>query len=140
MKIILTFCLCTIDNHLLPLQNVHHGPAIGAGLLHSKVKIMETRVYKSKSNGWSAISEIDLGDNRVLTINTCKRIGGRLVSHASVAKREGSFLQHVIFQDYSAWVAIGGNRSTEKAVSELHSSVDFEAVIKAASAHYEGGR
>jgi len=97
---------------------------------------MNTRIYKSKVNGWSANSDIDLGDERVLTINTCKR-RGVIVSHASVSKRDGAFLQHVIFQDYSARVAIGGNRSTEKAVSDLHSSIDFEAVIKAASDHYE---
>jgi hypothetical protein len=80
-----------------------------------------------------------MAGGRVLTINTCKRNGGVIVSHASVAKREGAFLSHIIFQDYSELVAIGGNRATEKAVAELHQTIDFEAVIKAASAHYEGG-
>ena len=121
------------------MHNDHQGLAIGAGPLHSKVNIMEIRVYKSKSNGWSASSEIAMAGGRVLTINTCKRNGGVIVSHASVAIRDGAFLQHVIFQDYSTRVAIGGNRATEKSVSDLHSSIDFEAVMKAASAHYEGG-
>ena len=89
---------------------------------------MNTRIQKSKILGWNATSEIELGNSRN---------GGVIVSHASVAKREGSFLNHLIFQDYSARIAFGGNRSTEKAVTELHSSIDFEAVIKAANDHYE---
>lgn len=97
---------------------------------------MNTRIYKSKFNGWTGLSEFDLGNNRVLTINTCKRNGGAIVSHASVAKRDGAFLSHIIFQDYSARVAIGGNRATEKAIAELHNSIDFEAVKLAAIAHY----
>ena len=98
---------------------------------------MNTRIQKSKILGWNATSEIELGNSRVLTIRTCKRNGGVIVSYASAAKREGAFLQHVIFQDYSERVAIGGNRATEKSVSDLHSSIDFEAVIKAANDHYE---
>ena len=98
---------------------------------------MNTRIQKSKILGWNATSEIELGNSRVLTIRTCKRNGGVIVSHASVAKREGSFLNHLIFQDFSARIAFGGKRSTEKAVTELHLSIDFESVIKAANDHYE---
>jgi len=101
---------------------------------------METRLYKSKTTGWTARAEIELGQGRVLSIVTCKRNGGAIVSHASVAKRDGAFLQHVIFQDYSARVAVGGKRATENAVFDLHKSIDLDSVIKAASAHYEGGR
>ena len=101
---------------------------------------MEIRVYKSRVKGWCAESVITMAGGRVLTIDTREGDGGVIVSHASVGKRERAFLQHVIFEDYSTRVAIGGNRATEKSVSDLHSSIDFDAVIQAASAHYEGGR
>lgn len=138
-KIFSIFCLCTIDMDFMPLQNVSHGLAIGAGPYSQRANKMKIRVYKSKFNGWTANSEIEIGQGRVLQINTCKRNGGAIVSHASVAKRDGAFLSHIIFQDYSARVAIGGNRATEKAVAELHQTIDFDSVIAAASAHYEGG-
>jgi hypothetical protein len=98
------------------------------------------RLYKSKTTGWTARNEIELGQGRVLSISTCKRNSGRITSFASVAKRDGAFLQHVMYQDYSATVAVGGKRATENAVFALHQSIDLDSVIAAASAHYEGGR
>lgn len=95
-----------------------------------------TRVYKSKFNGWTAHDELDLGNNRVLSIVTCKRNGGAITTHASVATRSGAFLHHVMFQDYSATVAQGGTRATEKAIIELHQSVNVPAVIEVARKHY----
>lgn len=97
---------------------------------------METRIHKSKIEGWTAKSEIQLSGNRVLTITTRKWNSGLIVSFATVAEKHGSMLFHSVHKDFAKYVAQSDKRATEKAISELHHSVDFDAVINAAISHY----
>lgn len=72
----------------------------------------------------------------MLTINTRKNSTGKIASHASVATKNGTFLEHAIYQDYSAIVAISDKRATEKNVKALHDSINLESVLNQAVNFY----
>ena len=94
------------------------------------------RIYKS-IRGWRADTEVSLVDNLVLSITTMKRNNGSITSHASVARRDGDFLSHMLYQDYSKTVAVAStNRATEKAIFQCHNSIDLESVKQDALAFY----
>ena len=101
---------------------------------------MKTQVYKS-INGWTAETQIDIpdvGENFVLRIATSKWGKGTVVTNASVSKRDGYFLSHRLYEDYSKVILSEVTRCTEKTVRSQHASVTgmVEAVIGAVREHY----
>ena len=74
-------------------------------------------------NGWKADTHIEapeLGEGRVITINTGKRSGGMVTTSAMVQKRSGAFLSFVMFQDLHRTLLAEPIRCTEKAVIDQH--------------------
>tara|TARA_R110000868_G_scaffold60_2_gene676 strand:- start:1315 stop:1632 length:318 start_codon:yes stop_codon:yes gene_type:complete len=78
-----------------------------------------TRHYKGL-RGYRSETEIKLGGNRVLSITTMKRNGGNLATCASVGLKEGSFITHTMYQDYSATLINEFKRVTKNAVIQQH--------------------
>lgn len=100
---------------------------------------MHTTIRKNTRGLWEARSEmrLDPKDNRVLQVVTGKDHTGRLRTFASVARKEGSFLHHHIFQDYAEIVfSVGAKRVTESVVRAQHESIDLESLVERAKAHY----
>lgn len=81
---------------------------------------MKINVYRSiRDGGWTAENEIDLGNDLILQLRTTKRTKG-VGCFASVHKRDGNFLTHRMFQDYSREIANEMGRATEKLVAHVH--------------------
>lgn len=82
----------------------------------------ETKIFKNSVNAWIAESTIDLQDNYILTIRTSKASSESVIrSIASVAKKEGMFLKHVLHTDYYVLVnAEPCNRVTKNAIEKCH--------------------
>ena len=108
-----------------------------------------TRIYKGR-DGWQAKTEIDLegvtlteGDKvkqGVLTISTRKTPRG-LESSASVAFRDGMFMTHRLYQDFTARMAASDVRCTEKAIRTMHDAAlaKLPTIIECARKHYKAG-
>lgn len=83
---------------------------------------MSTHVRKTKS-GWEASTECPVPGSpyQYLTIKTYKHQRGGLITVASVAKREGGFLTHLLYTDFHrSLVYIPDNRCTEANVRAQH--------------------
>jgi hypothetical protein len=61
----------------------------------------ETRLGKTMHGVWKAESSVMLDDTLCFTLTTMKRASGSVVTSASVAKREGNFYTHRMYEDYS---------------------------------------
>jgi hypothetical protein len=61
----------------------------------------ETRISKTMHGVWKAESSVMLDDTLCFTLTTMKRASGSVVTSASVAKREGNFYTHRMYEDYS---------------------------------------
>ena len=109
---------------------------------------IETRMTKGK-NGWNAKTELPLegitltdGDKvkpAILTISTRKHHRGGMVTDCSVAFRDGHFMTHRLYTDYSQSYTRDLNaRCTEKTVERMHKeAVDNIAEIESAARdHY----
>ena len=96
------------------------------------------RVSKDYRGFWRAESVFPLFGDRVLEITTRKSIDG-LGTYASVAKREGSFMTFMLYQDYLKPINATPKRCTEKAVKELHAQAlqSLETIRADALAHYQ---
>lgn len=79
-----------------------------------------TTVYKDIRNNWSAEDNITLDDKRVLRVTTIKVSDGSIVTRATVSIREGQFMSHRMFTDFSACLKTSRNRCTEKNVVAQH--------------------
>lgn len=97
-----------------------------------------TVVQKSVRGTWEALDHIELGNDRVLRINTHKVSSGELVTRATVQVRDGRFLSHRMYTDFSQCLKTSRDRCTEKNVSAQHAeAVSKLAEIKeAVTAHY----
>ena len=81
---------------------------------------MQFEVKKDK-DGWYAETSINLGDQRVFRLRTCKHRQGGLVSRGSVANIERDMLVTALGQDYSrVYKHDPLARCSEKAVKEFH--------------------
>lgn len=95
-------------------------------------------LYKDHYKNWVAETKIMLTDTIQLTIRTTKNSHGKLQSNASCAHKEGAFLRHALFEDFSVYVSTScPKRITEKAVKEQHEGLAFETIIKEAKAFYK---
>lgn len=79
-----------------------------------------TVVKKSIRGTWEAQDHIDLGNDRVLRINTHKVSDGNIVTTATVSIREGKFLSHRMFTDFSQRMMTAAIRCSEKNVATQH--------------------
>ena len=84
---------------------------------------MDTKIYNSKHDGWTAETKVALDETRVLRIYTSKRSDKWIWTYASVHHRNGTALTHAIYQDYSKPLAKSGLRCTEKNVSSQHKAI-----------------
>lgn len=78
-----------------------------------------TRHYKGL-RGYRSETTIKIGDNRVLSITTRKLNGGSLATMASVGVKEGCFVTHLMYQDYSKTLINELKRVTKNAVIQQH--------------------
>ena len=98
--------------------------------------MIEYRIYKC-IYGWKAESQVELGNDRVLSITTMKRSSGALVTTASVGKREGMFISHMMFQDFNTSVETSTPKKvTQKAVETQHIGTVVEDLVAKAIAFY----
>ena len=68
--------------------------------------------------------EFDLENNQVLTISTWRISPPYLKTTATVAAKNGSFLTHKMYEDYSkTWAHSAPSRLTDKVLKEQHNSV-----------------
>ena len=99
-----------------------------------------TFIRKDAHKNWRATDEIDLGNDRVLTITTSKNYSGNLNTNASVATKEGNFLTHVMYQDFSHTIFCRHpSRITSNVVEGQHGEAMamLESIKSAVNAHYK---
>lgn len=87
---------------------------------------------------WVAKTNIEMGDNKVLTISTSK---GRnsLRTMASVSIQEGPFLTHRMYQDFSILVdETFPKRVTSKVVESQHLLINTDTILAKAVHFYQG--
>ena len=92
-------------------------------------------------NNWRTSEEHELGNGLVLTITTHKVSSGSIVTSASVLKREGGFMVHAMYQDFSKRLGIAQFRATPKAMGEHHDACikdagGLDSLIKEAKCHH----
>ena len=97
-----------------------------------------TSIRKDIRNNWRAEDSIELGSNRVLQVTTVKVSSGEIVTRASVHKRAGGFLSHMMFQDFSQCLKTSQSRCTEKNVAAQHAAAmaKINEVHSAITVHY----
>lgn len=96
---------------------------------------------KSKRDGWQATSTYQLPDGEhELKISTYKPHAGGLLTLASVAKKDGGFRVHIMFEDYSAHLEHSRTRCTENTVAAQHlrHTTDVGPLLAKVTAIYEG--
>ena len=97
---------------------------------------MKTHIQKGR-DGWKATSRIELDNGRVLTIQTSKGSYGGLTTWASVAVRDGDFLSHRLYQDFSKTIIkTMPSRVTAKVVEAQHALIDLDNVKAMVEQHY----
>ena len=97
-----------------------------------------TVVQKSIRGTWEAQDHIELGNDRVLRINTHKVSDGSIVTSATVQIRDGMFLSHRMFTDFSQRMMTADVRCSEKNVAAQHAEAMGKLVElkEAVAAHY----
>jgi hypothetical protein len=84
---------------------------------------MTTHIRKDIRGNWRAEDSINLAAaNRVLQITTSKVDGGLVVTRATVSTRDGGFLSHMVYQDFSQRLMTAQVRCTEKNVTAQHAA------------------
>lgn len=97
---------------------------------------METFVRKGR-DGWEAKSEIQLDNDRVLSIKTSKGAYGGLTTWAGVSVRDGNFLTHIMYQDFSKTIIKSNpSRVTAKVVEAQHALINLDEVLAMVEQHY----
>ena len=77
------------------------------------------RIQRDIRGEWEGETIINLRPDLVLRLTTRKRSKG-VGCFASVQHREGMFLTHKMFQDYSREIANQMGRATEKLIAQVH--------------------
>ncbi len=99
-----------------------------------------TKVQKGMRGTWEAKDSIELGNDRVLQVSTHKTSDGSLVTTATVHLRDGQFLSHRMFTDFSQRLAARMLRCTEKNVTLQHADAmrlrELTALKEAITAWY----
>ena len=99
---------------------------------------MNTTIKQDHYNHWVAKTDIELPNDKLLTITTRKSNNGGLLSSASVASYEKGFLTHIMFQDFSIRLEHSNpTRVTAKVVEQQHNILDFDSVKLQALAFYK---
>ena len=97
---------------------------------------MNTLVSKGR-DGWTARTEIQLGNDRVLSIKTSKGAYGGLTTWAGVSVRDVDFLTHRMFQDFSKTIIkTVPSRITAKVVEAQHALIDLDELLAMVESHY----
>jgi hypothetical protein len=100
---------------------------------------MKTLISKDYRKNWKAESEVELTDTLVLSITTSKSYNGQLLTTASVGRRDGIFISHSVFGDFSKFVeGKSYPRITAKVVEKQHNDVidQIDNLIALAKKHY----
>ena len=97
-----------------------------------------TVVQKGVRGTWEAQDHIELGNDRVLRINTHKVSDGSVVTTATVQIRDGMFLSHRMFTDFSQRMMTAAVRCSEKNVAGQHAECmkKLPELKEAVAAHY----
>jgi hypothetical protein len=100
---------------------------------------MKTSIRKNYRGNWKAETHIDmpeLGVDKFLEITTTKQYKG-LTTTTTVNTREGYFVTHTMYQDFST-TFVSGDRCTEKNVRKQHERIlsQLEQIKALAVAHY----
>ena len=98
-----------------------------------------TQLRKDIRNNWAAEDNVELENDRVLEIRTMKGSDGTIVTRATVNVRDGSFMSHRMFRDFSQRLMTSQNRCTEKNVVTQHSEAlnKREELLEAITAWYK---
>lgn len=102
---------------------------------------LETIIKRDTHNNWRAVTDHDMGEDRVLRISTYKSGTGDLLTTASVQHRtKQGFLVFAIFKDYNKVLAREKVRCTAKNVEAQHNKAleQFETIKADATRHYAG--
>lgn len=96
---------------------------------------------KDARGNWRASQRVDLGNQRVLNIVTVKVASGMLVTTATVAKVEGDFETHAMYQDFAVYLDASKLRCTKSNVLGLlykarDAAGGLDAIVNLAKAHY----
>lgn len=97
------------------------------------------RIARDFRNAWSAVDEMELGNNLRLTVRTSRVSSGAVATTAQVGRIEGDFVSHVMYQDYHAALQCSRPaRVTKNAIVNQHMLViaDLDGIRKAALEHY----
>ena len=100
---------------------------------------MTTYISKDARGNWSAVDEIALGDNLVLTIRTSKNYSSNLNTYASVGRKDGNFISHVVYRDFSTCIfSRHPTRITSKVVEAQHAEAlaMLDSIKDRIDAHY----
>ncbi len=100
-----------------------------------------TVVQKSIRGTWEAQDHIELDSSHVLAINTHKVSSGSVVTTATVQIRDGMYLTHRMFTDFSQRLMTARVRCTEKNVTVQHAEAmtKLSEIKEAVTAHYANG-
>jgi hypothetical protein len=79
-----------------------------------------TTICKDVRGAWRAEDNLDLAASKVLQISTHKVSNGAIVTRASVSTRDGAFLSHMVYRDFSQCIKISKDRCTAKNVNAQH--------------------
>ena len=98
---------------------------------------MNLTIKQDHYKNWIAKTDIDLPNDKLLTITTRKSNNGGLLSSASVASYEKGFLTHVMYQDFNIRLEHSNpKRVTARVVEQQHNTLDFDSVKLQALAFY----
>ena len=79
-----------------------------------------TTICKDVRGNWRAEYNLDLAAAKVLQISTHKVNDGSIVTRASVSTRDGAFLSHMVYRDFSQCIKTSMDRCTAKNVNAQH--------------------
>jgi hypothetical protein len=79
-----------------------------------------TTICKDVRGNWRAEDNVDLVAAKVLTITTNKVSDGSIVTRASVSTKDGAFMSHMVYRDFSQCIKISKDRCTAKNVNAQH--------------------
>lgn len=96
--------------------------------------------FKDIRGNWKDENNINLEGKKRLKISTHKNFQGNLVTTATVAKIDGIWESHILYEDYSTrWAISSPARVTQKVVEAQHRTVmaQITSIKAAVSAFYK---
>lgn len=100
---------------------------------------MLTNIWKSKSDGWKAETNVENVYNGLcLKISTYKSNRG-LVTLATCYKVDGRFERHEVYKDFYCVLKVTNLRCTEKAVEKQHDDIllQLDLIKEMVNKHYK---